>query len=76
MPTQRISPIGVGRLPGRKNPCLFETTSAGDLVVLATFRSVEAMNRFLAHEPRVNQAGVAGPGEGVADHGPGEGVDS
>ena len=75
MPTQRISPIGVGRLPGRKNPCLFETTPSGDLVVLATFRSVDAMNRFLAHEPRVNQADV-GPGEGVADRGPGEGASS
>ena len=63
MPTQRISPIGVGRLPGRKNPCLFETLDNGDLVVLATFRSQAAMVRFLAHEPRVNQADVKGGGD-------------
>ena len=60
MPTQRISPIGVGRLPGRKNPCLFETDGKGNINVLATFRSYEAMQAFLAHEPRVNQADVRG----------------
>jgi len=60
MPTQRISPIGVGRLPGRKNPCLFETTADGDIRVLATFRGEEEMRAFLAHEPRVNQADVKG----------------
>lgn len=63
MPTQRISPIGVGRLPGRKNPCLFETRANGDIIVLATFRSQEAMDAFLAHEPRVNQADVKGGGD-------------
>lgn len=60
MPTQRLSPIGCGRLPGRKNPCLWEVTKEGDVNVLATFRSQAAMEAFLAHEPRVNQAAVAG----------------
>jgi hypothetical protein len=60
MPTQRLSPVGCGRLPGRKNPCLFEVTSDGAIRVLATFRGQEEMEAFLQHEPRVNQAAVAG----------------
>ena len=57
-----MSPVGCGRLPGRKNPCLFEVTSDGAIRVLATFRGQEEMEAFLAHEPRVNQAPVAGAG--------------
>lgn len=64
MPTQRISPIGVGRLPGQVKPCLWETTASGDVRVLARFVSVEAMQAFLAHEPRVNQANVQGADDG------------
>lgn len=64
MPTQRISPIGVGRLPGRVNPCLWETKPNGDVEILATFKSFEAMQAFLAHAPRVNQASVAGVDDG------------
>ena len=60
MATQRISPIGVGRLPGQVKPCMWETTANGDVRVLARFVDLEAMQAFLAHQPRVNQASVAG----------------
>lgn len=64
MATQRISPIGVGRLPGNVKPCLWETRPDGDVVILARFVSVEAMQAFLAHQPRVNQAPVSGGDDG------------
>jgi hypothetical protein len=67
MATQRISPVGCGRLPGRTHPSLFETTPEGDVRVLAHFVSVEAMHAFLAHQPRVNQAAVAGESEAGDD---------
>ena len=61
--TQRISPVGCGILPGRKNPSLWEVTAEGRLIVLAHFTSVAAMDAFLAHHPRVNQADVGGGDE-------------
>lgn len=63
MATQRISPIGTGILPGQVKPALFETRPDGTVVVLARFVSVEAMQAFLAHQPRVNQADVGGADE-------------
>ena len=59
MPSTKISPIGVGRLPGRERPALFEMQN-GRVTVLAYFVSEEAMHTFLSHEPRVNEAHVGG----------------
>lgn len=59
MPTTKISPIGVGVLPGQVKPCLFEMTD-GRVSVLARFVDEDAMQRFLDHEPRVNEAHVGG----------------
>lgn len=55
--TTRFSPINVGRLPGRKQPCLFEIDGQ-DVRVLARFTSEDAAKRFLAYQPRVNQAQI------------------
>lgn len=55
--TTRFSPINVGRLPGRKSVALFEMDGS-DVRVLARFVSPEAAQRFLAYQPRVNQAQI------------------
>lgn len=61
MATTRFSPIGIGILPGRERPCLFETDQdTRKVIVLAYFTSVEAMDRFAAYEPRVNERKIGG----------------
>lgn len=59
--TTRFSPIGVGILPGQVKPCLFEIDQDNHEVrVLARFVSADALERFKAYEPRVNERKIGG----------------
>lgn len=48
------SPIGVGLLPGRKRPVLWEERD-NTIVPLAYFVDREAMERYLAYNPRTDR---------------------
>lgn len=51
-PAVKLSPVNAGFLPDRVKPALFEIRD-GHVRVLAYFLNEEAMQRFLAYEPRV-----------------------
>lgn len=61
MATTRFSPVGIGILPGQVKPALYEVDSeTHEVRVLARFVDVDAMERFAAYEPRVNERKIGG----------------
>lgn len=59
--TTRFSPVGIGILPGQVKPALFEIDAeTREVKVLARFVDMEALERFAAYEPRVNERLIKG----------------